>query len=136
MKWLKHISSRALLATALMGVFRFGHPAPSLAEHWFSSGTNPKVPLKTGFLLAGVPGLLGINPSSSRCSDRLWRPLIPFACRTLVLVRHNPKIPLKTGFSLAGVPGLEPRRTESESAILPLDDTPTKKMYLIIHLFS
>ena len=37
--------------------------------------------------------------------------------------------------AVAGVPGLEPRRTESESAILPLDDTPTKKDVLIIHPF-
>lgn len=31
---------------------------------------------------------------------------------------------------MAGVPGLEPRRTESESVILPLDDTP-KNAFII-----
>ena len=41
------------------------------------------------------------------------------------------KTPLMNrGVLLAGVPGLEPRRTESESAILPLDDTPiTERLY-------
>ncbi len=34
---------------------------------------------------------------------------------------------------MAGVPGLEPRLTESESAVLPLDDTP--KTPLIIRVF-
>ncbi len=35
---------------------------------------------------------------------------------------------------MAGVPGLEPRLTESESAVLPLDDTPT--MFENIHCFK
>ena len=39
-------------------------------------------------------------------------------------------------FGLAGLPGLEPRLTESESAVLPLDDSPipkTKVVYNKIH---
>ena len=34
------------------------------------------------------------------------------------------------------LPGLEPRRTESESAILPLDDTPTFKKNNILFLLK
>ena len=34
------------------------------------------------------------------------------------------KPPINGGFLLAGLPGLEPRLTESESAVLPLDDSP------------
>ncbi len=34
------------------------------------------------------------------------------------------KPPMNGVFLLAGLPGLEPRLTESESAVLPLDDSP------------
>ena len=30
---------------------------------------------------------------------------------------------------MAGIPGLEPRLTESESAVLPLDDIPTTALH-------
>ena len=36
---------------------------------------------------------------------------------------------------LAGLPGLEPRLTESESAVLPLDDSPTS-VYSTIKAFE